>query len=84
VSIFRRGEPLGAAPRRYKIKVTTEDGQLLYWRKRGEVHTLEEDVADTFVAHFKPELFGVLPDGSMTAPEPGRTLRIRGVEKELV
>ena len=39
-------------------------------------------LADTFVAHFKPELFGVLPDGSMTAPEPGRTLKIRSVEKE--
>jgi hypothetical protein len=81
MSIFRRGEPLEAR-RRFKIKITTEDGQVFWWHKRGQVHTLEEDVANTFVAHFNPQLFQVRPDGSLTPPAPGETLPIRRVEKE--
>ena len=83
MSIFRRSEHLGSSPRRYKIKITSQDGRTFYWHKRGQLHTVEEDVADIFVANFKPELFQVLPDGSLTPPEPGRTLPIKKVEKEL-
>ena len=84
MSIFKPGVPLGA-PRRYKIKITTESGQTLYWHKRGQLHTLEEDVAAIFVSSFKPDLFQVLPDGSMVSPpRPGESMAIRGVEKEPV
>jgi hypothetical protein len=81
MSIFRRGEPFGSG-RRFKIKITAEDGRVFWWHKRGRLHTVEEDVADTFVAHFNPQLFQVRPDGSLTPPAPGETLPIRRVEKE--
>jgi len=81
MSVFKKGEPLGAAERRYKIRITTADGQTFYWHKRGALHTVSEDVADIFVANFKPELFQVNPDGSLTPPGPG-TLPIERVTKE--
>lgn len=83
MSIFRRGEPLGSTARRYKIKITTKDGRTFHWHKRGQLHTVEEDVATIFVANFKPELFQVRPDGSLSPPEPGVTAAIARVEKEL-
>ena len=84
MSIFRRGQPLSPAkpPERFKIKITTENGQVFYWHKRGQLHTVEEDVADAFVAHFKPELFQVRPNGTLTSPVPGETMPIQKVEKE--
>ena len=84
MGIFKKGEVLGAGtvPGRYKIRITTEDGETLYWNKRGGIHIVDEDVARIFVAHFKPELFGVLPDGSLISPDPDRTRRIVKVEME--
>lgn len=88
MSIFRRGEPLGSstssgdAGPRFKIRITTVDGQALYWHKAGKLHTVEEDVARVFVAHFKPQLFQVLPDGHLTPPQAGRTKAIAKVEIE--
>lgn len=85
MSIFRRDRPFaaGAPPaRRFKIRIDTADGRRLYWHKRGELHTLEEDVADLFVRHFKPELFEVRPDGSLAPRVPGETAPIKGVAKE--
>lgn len=81
MGIFRKGASLGA-PRRFKIRIITEDGRALYWHKHGALHTVEEDVADIFIARFNPELFQVLPDGSMTSPRPGESLRIRALRKE--
>lgn len=81
MGIFRKGEGLGA-PARYKIRIITEDGRALYWHKHGELHTVEEDVADILIAKFNPELFQVLPDGSMTAPRPGESLPIKRLKKE--
>jgi hypothetical protein len=84
MGIFKKGEVLGsqATAGRYKIRITTEDGDTLYWNKRGSIHVVDEDVARIFVAHFKPELFQVLPDGSLTPPDPGRTKQIVKVEME--
>ena len=91
MGIFKKGETLGsgASPGRYKILITTEDGDTLYWNKRGGIHIVDEDVARIFVANFKPELFQVLPDGSLRGSppkgsplEPGRTRRIVKVEME--
>ncbi|MEC9351727.1 MAG: hypothetical protein VYD81_00290 [Planctomycetota bacterium] len=84
MGIFKKGEVLGSGttPGRYKIRITTEDGETLYWNKRGGIHIVDEDVAQIFVANFKPELFQVLPDGSLTPPSPGRTKQIVKVEME--
>ena len=81
MGIFKKGQRLGA-PGRFKIQIITEDGQTFYWHKRGELHTVEEDVADILLAKFNPELFQVLPDGSMTSPRPGESLRIKALRKE--
>lgn len=81
MSIFKKEQPL-STPVRFKIKIITEDGQILYWHKNGELHTVEEDVAEIFVAKFNRELFQVLPDGSMTSPRPGESLPIKTVVKE--
>ena len=72
----------GNEPSRYKIKITAEDGQTFYWHKRGELHTVELDVADIFVANFNTALFQVRTDGTLHPPVPGETLPIRKVEKE--
>ena len=82
MSIFQRGERLGSAgeERRYKIRVTTEDGKVLYWHKGGQLHVIDEDVARIFVANFKPEIFEVRADGSFSSSVPGETARIRKVE----
>ena len=83
MSIFRKGDRLGqGTSQRYKIKVTTQDGRVFYWHKRGELHTVEEDVANVFVANFKPELFQVREDGTLSPPSPGETFPIKSVEKE--
>lgn len=81
MGIFKKGQRLGA-PGRFKIQIITEDGQTFYWHKHGELHTVEEDVADILLAKFKPELFQVLPDGSMTSPRQGESLRIKALRKE--
>ena len=81
MSIFKKGQPLGAG-RRFKIRILTEDGRELYWHKQGQLHTVEEDVADIFLAKFNPNLFEVLPDGSLTSPRAGETSRVQGLTKE--
>ena len=87
MSIFAKDRPLSAAATnpaatRFKIRITTANGDVLYWHKRGRLHTVEEDVADIFCRQFKPELFEVLPDGSLTPPQPGVTQRIASLKKE--
>ena len=84
MSVFAKGEPLGQGPpRRFKIKVTTEDGRVFYWHKRGQLHVVDEDVAALFIANFKPALFQVKPDGTLAPPSAGETFPIRTVEMEL-
>ena len=55
------------AARRYKIKITTTEGLVVYWVKRGQVHTLDEDLAKIWVANFKPAIFQVTRDGRPVA-----------------
>ena len=83
MSIFRKSAGLERSSARYKIKVTTRDGRVFYWHKRGQLHTVEEDVAIIFVANFKPELFQVRDDGTLGPPGP-ETFPIERVEKEPV
>ena len=68
------------APRRFKILILVEDGEVLFWRKRGELHIVDEDVARSFVAGFRPEVFQVTSAGSLQPPEPGATRPILRVE----
>ena len=73
------------AGKRYKIKITTTEGLVVYWVKRGQVHTLDEDLAKMWVANFKPAIFQVTRDGALTSPTPDvETFPIAQVEMELV
>jgi len=84
MGIFRKGEPIDAnqVEQRYKIRITTDDGESMYWHKRGRLHIVDEDVAKAFVANFKPELFQVTAEGSFQPPTPGVTRRVTRVEME--
>ena len=85
MSIFQRGKGLRpSGEQRYKIRIVTEDGRVLYWHKRGHIHIVDEDVARIFVVNFKPQLFEVDADGSFSSPVPGKTARVRSVEMERV
>ena len=77
MGIFKKGEVLGSQPSagRYKIRLTTEDGDTLYWNKRGGIHVVDEDVARIFVANFKPELFRSSPTAASRLPSPAERSR---------
>ena len=79
MGIFKRLRR-SASRTRYKIRIITEDGDELFWHKRGQIHVVDEDVAKVFVANFKRELFQVLPDGSLQPPQPGKTKPIEKIE----
>jgi hypothetical protein len=68
----------------YKIKLTSEDGKTRYWHKFGSVHLLPEDLANTWVAHFKPAIFQVTDAGELVAVgrSPVPSFQIVKVEKE--
>ncbi len=59
------------ATERYKIKITTQSGLVIYWVKRGRVHTLGRELADMWVKNFKPAIFQVSKDGKLMPPSPG-------------
>jgi len=46
------------------VRITTTDGQELYWHKGGQRHVLSPDLGPRWVQHFQPVLFQVLPDGN--------------------
>ena len=48
----------------WMIEVTADDNMKVIWHKGGRPNVLSKQLADTWVAHFKPHLFHVLPDGS--------------------
>lgn len=48
----------------WHIRITTVEGDQLYWHKGGKQHVLSPELGPTWVANFKPALFQVLPDGS--------------------
>lgn len=71
----------------YKIKVTTADGLSFFWHKQGRVHLLPAELADTWVAKFKPHLFDITASGEMVGA--GRdpsvvSFKIAKVEKAAV
>jgi len=68
--------------KKYKILVTTADGQTLFWHKQGKIHLLDEDLAATWVEKFKPHLFDILPNGEMAGAGRNPTaFKISKVEK---
>ena len=70
---------------RYRIKITTQSGLEVYWVKRGQVHTLSEDLAKLWVENFKPSIFQVTRTGELAPPSPGvETFPIVRVETEPV
>jgi len=71
-----------AAPR-YKIKIITTSGSVVYWVKQGRVHTLGRELAEIWVKNFKPTIFQVTKAGELTPPSPGvETFPIASVEME--
>ena len=71
------------AAERYKIKITTTSGLIVYWVKRGCVHTLSRELADIWVKNFKPAIFQVTKSGELAPPSPGvETFPIASVEME--
>jgi hypothetical protein len=68
---------------RYKIKIITTSGLIVYWVKQGRVHTLSRDLAEIWVKNFKPAIFQVTKAGQLTPPTPGlETFPIARVEME--
>lgn len=59
------------ATERYKIKVTTDSGMVVYWVKRGQVHTLDRALAELWVKNFKPAIYRVTRTGEFTTPGSG-------------
>jgi hypothetical protein len=55
----------------YRIRITTESGLVVFWVKRGRVHTLDRNLAEIWVKNFKPAIFQVTRTGELTPPAPG-------------
>src|SRR6266850_1324535 len=82
----RSGSNLGVevvTAERYKIKITTTSGLVVYWVKRGRVHTLGRELAEIWVKNFKPAIFQVTKAGELAPPSPGvESFPIASVEME--
>ena len=48
---------------RWYVRVTTVDGDQVYWHKAGRRHSLSPELGPVWVREFKPAVFQVLPDG---------------------
>ena len=51
--------------KQYKIKLTLENGKTVYWKKRGQTQTLPEEIVDTWIQNFKPDVFEINEQGEM-------------------
>ncbi len=71
--------------RYYKIKITAANGQTCFWHKGGKVHLLPEELVETWVTKFKPDLFEITPSGEMVGAGrgTGASFKIVKVEKIL-
>lgn len=67
----------------YRIKVTTTDGKTLIWKKQGKDALLPEELADTWVAKFRTDIWEIGPEGEMVGVgrATGPTYKILKVEK---
>ncbi len=67
----------------YRIQVTTTDGKTLLWKKQGQDALLPEELADTWVAKFRTDIWEISPEGEMVGVgrATGPTLKILKVEK---
>jgi len=48
---------------RWRVVITTINGDEVRWRKSGAMHTLSPELGQLWVGNFKPALFQVMPDG---------------------
>jgi hypothetical protein len=55
----------------YRIRFTTATGLTVDWHKGGKPHLLPEELVDTWMKSFKPEIFQVTTNGVLVAV--GRT-----------
>ena len=49
----------------YQIRVTTSDGQSLLWTKQGQPALLPEELVDTWVSKFRPDIWEITAAGEM-------------------
>jgi hypothetical protein len=67
----------------YQIRITTADGKSLLWCKQGQPALLPEELVDTWVSKFRPDIWEVTATGEMVgvgrSSEP--TFKIVKVEK---
>ena len=49
----------------YQIRVTTVDGQSLLWCKKGQAALLPEEMVDTWVSKFRPDIWEITATGEM-------------------
>jgi len=72
-----------AEKKSYRIQVTTTDGKTLIWKKQGQDALLPEELADTWVAKFRTDIWEISPEGEMVGVgrATGPTHKILKVEK---
>jgi hypothetical protein len=68
----------------YQIQFTLEDGRKVIWHKGGKPHLLPEELVDTWIENFKPEIFQVTADGNLVGvgrENPQASFKIVKIEK---
>jgi len=67
----------------YQIQVYTVDGQKILWKKQGKPALLPEELVETWVNKFRPDVWEITQEGEMVGAQRGirDTLKILKVEK---
>jgi len=67
----------------YQIRVTTADGHSLIWHKQGQPALLPAEIADTWIAKFRPDIWEITANGEMVGVGRGTepSFKIVKVEK---
>lgn len=74
---------MGETRKSFRIQVTTAAGQVLFWHKKGQAAELPEDMVDTWVSKFRPDIWEITATGEMVGAgrATGPTFKIAKVEK---
>ncbi|MCE9625436.1 MAG: hypothetical protein K8R69_08310 [Deltaproteobacteria bacterium] len=67
----------------YQIQVHTVDGRKIIWKKQGQPALLPEELVETWVSKFRPDIWEITAEGEMVGTGRGvrDTLKILKVEK---
>ena len=65
---------------RFRVLIHPVEGEPLFWRKAGKIHTLAPEQGALWPAHFQPALFQVMADGSIVPRGTSGAVDIRAVE----